>query len=125
VSRDGPFTPLWTYDPDLKWRDGEAIDRLLRWPEVDRAVAAMPEGTKHVWVRYRMRGMGLDDIRLSTTESARGASPLEITHVWTQNGKRHEHTERMAAGLRAASYGISIPGAAPVRNEELILSCPR
>lgn len=124
-SHDGPFTPLWTYKTDVQWRDGERIDRLLRWPEVDRTVRSLPPGTKSVWVRYRLHGVAVDDIRLSAIDAARGSSPLEITHVWTQSGKWHEHTHRVEAGAETARYAVSISGSGPVGNEALILSCPR
>jgi hypothetical protein len=125
VSPTGPFQTLWTYDPNLKWRDGDAIDRLLRWPEVDRSVAALPPGTKSVWVRYRLQGMALDDVRLSYTQPGQGQSPLEITQVWRQGGRRQEHTEKIAGGLRKASYEIRTAGTESLENEALILSCPR
>ncbi len=125
VAPDGPFMPLWTYRPTVKWRDGDRIDRLLRWPEVDRAVPSLPPGTKTVWVRYRLCGLALDDIRLSATSAALGSSALEITHVWTQSGQRHEHKHRVEAGADTARYAIPIATSDRVRNEALILSCPR
>jgi hypothetical protein len=125
TSAGGPFTPLWTYNAEVHWPDEEKIDRLLRWPEVDRTVGALPEGTGRVWVRYRLRGVALDDIRLSGIEVMRGDSPIDVTHKWTQSGQRHNFHYNVHAGVRAAEYSIPIDGTEPVQNEALILSCPR
>lgn len=123
--REGPYRRLWSYDPHIAWRDGQPIDRLLRWPEVDRTVRSIPAGTARVWVRYRLRGMALDDVRLTAIEAAEGNSPLEIAHLWKQGGVSHEHHETIAAGSAKAGYDIAIGGSLPVENEALILSCPR
>ncbi|MGH9667735.1 MAG: hypothetical protein ACRD9L_25235, partial [Bryobacteraceae bacterium] len=60
TSPTGPYHTLWTYNAKLTWKDGQPIDRTLRWPEVDRHVNAVPPGTRRVYVRYRLCGIALD-----------------------------------------------------------------
>ena len=125
TDHDGPYHSLWAYDPVMKWRDGQPIDRLLRWPEVDRRIRSLPAGAARIWVRYRLRGMALDDVRLTAIEAAEGSSPVEVIHVWKQAGASHEHREIIGEGRTSAAYDIRIDGTEPVENEALILSCPR
>ncbi len=122
---DGPFQDLWTYDPQLKWMDGEPIDRTLRWPEVDRQVRNLPPGARQVYVRCRLQGMAMDTPRLAAIrEGLRSSSALEITHVWMENGKRRDRMERIVAGQAHKSYRIEIPpGVNPV-NEAVIFESP-
>jgi len=121
TNESGPFRTLWTYDPNLKWKDGEAIDRTLRWPEVDRHVNALPAGTRRVYVRYRTDGMAIDDFRLATNSRASAtASSLRITHIWKENGL--ERTKSFDAA-QAETYSIDIPEAVHINNEALILEC--
>ena len=53
TSVEGPYHDLWNLPRKLEWRDGEAVDRLLRWPEVFKAVDALPAGTERVYVRFK------------------------------------------------------------------------
>lgn len=119
-SSQGPWNALWTYDAALSWRDGEPIDRTLRWPEVDRQVrdASLPSG-KPVYVRLSFDGMAVDDIRLATYSRAAGASPLQVTHVWRENGTERRHTH---AGQ--ASYVVDVPADAKIENLQIVLECP-
>ncbi len=120
LKREGPYTPLWTWPQAPHWRDGEVITRLLRWPEVFRQVRDLPPGTTRVYVRFRSAGPALDNVRLAVYADApppRGE--LAITHVWTENGVRREHSESMAAGARSGHY--SIVAGPNVKNEAIIL----
>ncbi|MEO7142559.1 MAG: hypothetical protein ABI165_03565 [Bryobacteraceae bacterium] len=122
---EGPYRTLWTYDPKLNWPDGQPIDRTLRWPEVDHRVNEIPTGTRRVYIRYRIRGMALDKIRLAVSERARrSSSPLEITHAWIENGAHRKYVERAGASQTRLSYAVDIPANATVSNEALILECP-
>jgi len=125
VSQTGPFVSLWTYEPEPKWLDGERIDRLLRWPEVDRTVPELPAGTRAIWVRYRLRGIALDGVRLSYWQHCDDIAPLEITQVWSEGGQRRFHTEEIEAGQHATAYRVVTGGAEAIRNEAVILTCPR
>ena len=124
ASIGGPYRMLWTYDSELTWKDGERIDRTLRWPEVDRQVRNLTPGTHRVYVRYQIQGMAVDALRLAAVRSGlRSAGQLRITHVWTENGKQRRQAERIAAGQTSGGYRIRIPAGAEVVNEALIFEC--
>ena len=119
---EGPYRVLWTYDPEVKWKDGDSIDRTLRWPEVDCPVRGLPQETRHVFIRYRMQGLAMDSVRLAVLrEGVRSASALRITHVWQENGKRHESTKQVSSGVKRSAYRIQVSPGAAVENEALIL----
>ena len=121
---DGPWKTLWTYDPNLQWLDGQAIDRTLRWPEVDKSVRDLPAGTRRVYVRYLAQGMAIDSIRMAVTRIVDPShSALKITHAWKQNGKEQEFNQEIPAGTGARRYEVDIPQGA-ISNEALILECP-
>ncbi|MBP1602742.1 MAG: putative domain lipoprotein [Acidobacteria bacterium] len=42
VSMTGGYRVLWQYDQRLPWLDGKPVNKLLRWPEVDRRVTDLP-----------------------------------------------------------------------------------
>ena len=46
ITPEGPWQNLWTYDRAPAWRDGEVIDRTLRWPEVDKQITNLPARTR-------------------------------------------------------------------------------
>ncbi|MCX6622213.1 MAG: hypothetical protein NTY38_14320, partial [Acidobacteria bacterium] len=123
TSPEGPYQGLWSYSEALDWRDGEKIDRLLRWPEVDRVVRSLPAGTRHIYLRYQVRNMGLDSIRfaaLTAPKPARGN--VRVRHEWKEGGVVKDHTESISAA--AQSYRIKT-GDAPVENVSLTLEVPR
>jgi hypothetical protein len=120
----GPFQTIWEYDPRLKWRDGVPIDRTLRWPEVDRRVEVA--GAHEIYVRYRIRDLALDHFRLATeTKGPAGSSPLELTHIWREDGAVQKFTQRIPAGATELNYSIDIPAGAKVVNEAVIFECQR
>jgi len=121
LSAEGPFQTIWEYDPRLKWKDGIAIDRTLLWPEVDRHVDLA--GALEVYVRYRMRGLALDNFRLAMETHGQGDSALEVTHVWREDGMAKTLTKRIPAGSNSYQYAIDIPQAAKVVNEAVIFEC--
>ena len=121
-SPDGPFQQLWQYDPRLQWKDGVPIDRTLRWPEVDRHAAV--SSAHDIYVRYRIRDLALDQFRLAVeTKAAPSASPLEVTHIWTQDGTHKTMTQRIPAGVAEYHYSIEIPPGAKVVNEAVVFEC--
>jgi hypothetical protein len=125
VSAEGPYTELWHYDPDLKWRDSIPIDRTLRWPEVLRQVRSLPNDTRRVYVRYRLKGMALDDLRLAAISPEQHKSPLlEITHLWHEGGQARSHVERIAEPWREHHYSVAASATAPIANYALIFYCP-
>jgi hypothetical protein len=121
---DGPWQTLWTYDDHLKWLDGQAIDRTLRWPEVDKSVRSLPRGTRRVYVRYSIDGMAIDSLRMAVIREV-GPSPsaLRITHVWKDHGQDKEFTHEIPGGSVAHQYFVNISGDA-ISNEALIMECP-
>jgi hypothetical protein len=118
----GPFQPIWTYDPRLRWKDGDAIDRLLRWPEIDRRIPL--QGPREVYIRIRAARIAVDQFRLAVESAGAGSSGLKITHQWRQDGTNRSLTRRLNPGTTAGSYSIDIPSAARVEPEALILDCP-
>ena len=128
LSPEGPYTVLWHYDPDLKGKDSTPIDRppldrTLRWPEVFRQVRSLPQGTRHVYVRYRLEGMALDSLRLAVISPQEIKSPVvEVTHLWHEGAKAHSHVERIGEPWREHRYTVRTGKA--VTNDAVILYCP-
>jgi hypothetical protein len=121
----GPYTELWHYDPDLKWKDGVAIDRTLRWPEVFREVRGLPVCTRRVYVRYRLYGMALDSLRLVAISAEEYRSPvLEVTHLWHEGSAGRSHVERIAEPWRERQYSVRTGTAAQISNDAVIFYCP-
>ncbi len=122
----GPFRHLWEYDPKLRWKDGEEIRNLLRWPEVDRSIRALPPGTKRVFVRYSFSNMGLDSLRMAThTRVVSRSQALDITHAWLEDRVRREHHQRIDQPWQARTYKVETNPTCQLVNHALILSCPR
>lgn len=121
TSPDGGFRGLWSYKEELAWRDGAPVDRLLRWPEVDRQVRSLPPGTRKVYVRYSIEGLAIDDFRLAAITPAAGGGQLTITHVWREAGRQRTHVEKLARPGVAHSYVVEA-GRRPAA-EALVLEC--
>ena len=125
-SVDGPYRALWTFDPKLKWRDGDPIDRTLRWPEVDRELRDLPKGTRRVYVRYQMQGLAVDALRIATIRSGLiSVSPLRVTHLWRENGTQRQQVEAIGPKQTHVRYQIKTPPDTTVLNDALILESPR
>jgi len=128
LSPDGPYTEVWHYDPDLKWKDGTPIDRTrldrtLRWPEVFRQVRSLPPGTRHAYVRYRLEGIALDSLRLAVISPQEIKSPaVEVTHLWHEGAQARSHVERIAEPWREHRYAVRTGKA--VTNDAVVLYCP-
>ena len=119
---DGPFQTIWEYDPRMKWKDGIPIDRTLLWPEVDRHVEV--SGASEVYVRYRIRDLAIDDFRLAAETNGRGgASAMEVTHVWWEDGTAKTLTQRIPAGSNSYQYAIEIPHGSKIVNKAIIFEC--
>jgi hypothetical protein len=124
VAPDGPYTELWRYTPDLKWKDGIPIDRTLLWPEVFRTVRSLPAGTRQVYVRYRLSGVALDSLRLAVVAPSDQRSPLlEITHLWHEGAAARSHVERIPEPWRERPYKVQTGGGG-ITNDAVIFYCP-
>ncbi|HEY3130515.1 MAG TPA: hypothetical protein VGL91_13725 [Acidobacteriota bacterium] len=126
LSPTGGYKTLWQYEPNLHWKDGEAIDRTLRWPEVGRQVRALPAGTKRAYVRYQLEGMALDNLSLAVLSPAErsSSSGLEITHVWTTGGQQKSHVERIQKPWMENSYIVDTGPIDMLSNQAVIFYCP-
>jgi hypothetical protein len=125
LASGGPYTELWHYDPDLKWKDGVPIDRTLRWPEVFREVRALPAGAQRVYVRYRLHGMALDSLRLTAISAEEAKSPvLEVTHLWHEGTSARSHVEHIAEPWRDRQYSVRTGATAHITDDAVILYCP-
>jgi hypothetical protein len=121
---EGPYTEIWRYDLHLAWKDGIAIDRTLRWPEVFREVRGVPAGTRRVYVRYQLHGVALDSLRLAVISLGEGRSPvLEVRHLWHEGREARSHAERVTEPWREREYTVKTR-AEPIVNDAVILSCP-
>ena len=122
---DGEYKTLWNYDDEPKWRDGEAIRRVLRWPETDARVDDLPAGLHRVFVRYRLDGMALDQVRLTALLRApTKQSPLEITHQWREDGQAKRHVERIEDPSVERRYAVETGPTRSITNDALVLYCP-
>jgi hypothetical protein len=125
LTAGGPYTELWRYDLDLKWKDGVPIDRTLRWPEVFREVRGLPGGARRVYVRYRLHGMALDSLRLASISTEEQRSPmLEVTHLWHEGTSARSHIERIAEPWREGQYSVRTGATAHITDDAVILYCP-
>ena len=119
------YTTLWEYDQEISWRDGQAVKQLLRWPEVDRRVRALPQGIRKIYVRYRLSGMGLDSLRLAVISPGSGNSQaLEITHQWSADGQSKEHVRRIEKPWLDHDYVVDTGPASSIANHGVIFYCP-
>ncbi len=125
LSHTAGYQELWKYSPNFLPRDGVPVDRLLRWPEIDRQVRSLPAGTRRVYVRYRLRGMGMDSPRLAVISPRRSApSALEITHEWTLDGRQQRRLEVVDDSRVGRNYLIDIPRGGKLVNRAVIFYCP-
>ncbi len=122
---DGDFASLWEYDPQLRWKDGIAVDQVLRWPEVDRRIRSLPAGTRKIYARYRFSGMGMDSPRLAVLTAAPSASQvLEITHQWYSGGQLQSRVERIEHPNSSRSYQIDTGSGRQIVNHAVTFYCP-
>jgi hypothetical protein len=122
---EGPWQTIWTYNSNLVWRDGDRIDRTLRWPEVRKQVRSIPAGTRRVYVRYTFESMAIDDFRLAYIRSGlRSESPLTVTHQWRENGTARSKAVVIPPGEVRKAYSLELPVDVNVTNEAFIIECP-
>ncbi len=122
---DKDYKELWVYNPELRWRDGKPEAQVLRWPEVDRRVDSLPAGTKKAFIRYRLKGMGMDSPRLAVlSPRPESTSSLVITHRWSSGGQVKEQIERIEDPRLPRGYRVDVPAGANVINEAVIFYCP-
>ena len=103
------------------WKDGEVIDRTLKWPEVQKKVRSLPAGVRRVYVQYTFDSMAIDDFRLAYVRSGfRSASPVNVTHVWKENGTERRRSRKYPDwNYRDNRTSLEIPTGADVVNEAL------
>jgi hypothetical protein len=120
----GKYQRLWEYKQALEWRDGNPVEQVLRWPEVDRQIRSLPSGTKKAFVRYRLRGMGMDSLRLAIiTPPSMSTSTLAIAHEWYVDGQRKGHVELIDKPMVGREYSIDIPSGKQFANYAVIMWC--
>lgn len=118
----GPFRTIWEFNPKPGWKDGDAIDRTLAWPEVDRYVA-LPK-IREVYIRYSLRDLALDHIRLATeTQPPAGTSPLVVSHTWKEGEIPKTYSATIPPGALDHRYTIDIPVGAKVADEAIVFEC--
>ena len=121
LSTKGPFHQIWRSPDKLSWRDGQAVDRLLRWPEVFRSFDDLPAGTKRVYVRLSSAGPAIDNMRLAIyTAAPQPSGHLKIIQRWHEAGIRREHVEQVDGTAMQHVFAIRARGA--VTNESITLS---
>ncbi len=122
LSAEGPFQTIWEYDPKLVWKDGVEIDRMLRWPEVDRHVEV--ERANAVYARYLLQGLAIDDFRLALqTQAVERGCLLELTHVYSVNGVEKTASEQIPAGVAQRAYSVDTPPGAKITNQAFVIEC--
>lgn len=123
LSPNGPWIRLWSHERPGAGLDGETIERVLAWPEVDLEVNPGP-GVRKVFVRYRLQGMALDDIRLAVfTAPPGGNGQLVLTHEWISGGNRV--TRSMEVPDPGVEYRYLLDtGRGEFRNLSLSFECP-
>ncbi|HET9321359.1 MAG TPA: hypothetical protein VFO27_16335, partial [Bryobacteraceae bacterium] len=81
--------------------------------------------TRRVYVRYHLKGMALDNLRLAAVSPAQSRSPLlEVTHLWHEGSQARSHVERITEPWRERRYSVQTGAGAPIANDALILYCP-
>lgn len=122
---EGPWQTIWSYDPKLLWKDDDAIDRTLRWPEVEKKVRSLPLRTRRVYVRYSFESMAVDDFRFAYVRSnLRPKSPVIITHLWKEDGTERRYAEKVSPEQGERSYRFQVPDGPEIVNEAVVLECP-
>jgi hypothetical protein len=121
LSPKGPFHEIWRSPDRLSWRDGQPVDRLLRWPEVFRTFHDLPAGTKRVYVRLSSAGPAIDNVRLAIyVAGPQPSGHLKIVQKWREAGVRREHVEQVDGWAMQHVFTIRAGGA--VTNESITLS---
>ena len=124
TSIDGPYQTLWRFQPPSEWLDGRIERRVLAWPEVDQVVENLPAGTGKVFVRYRLDGMALDDVRLAAfTALAAGPARLLVTHRWRTGGQNLSQTIEIGDPRQETVYTVNA-GRGEVVPLALEFECP-
>jgi hypothetical protein len=122
LSPDGPFRTIWAYDAKLVWKDADQVDRVLRWPEVDRHIDA--GGARAVYVRYRSSGLAIDDFRLALeTAGPQSGCRMAIVHEWKEDGRTKSAVRQPPAGATEWTYSIRTAPGSRVENHAISLEC--
>ena len=118
---EGPFQELWKLDTNLKWRDGDPIDRLLLWPDVFRHVGNLPANTRRVYVKLSTSGPAIDNIRLAVYDpGTHPAGSIEISQIWDEGGTRHQHVETISAAV--SEHRFAFQAGHEIHNRAIVFS---
>ena len=121
TSPAGPFQTIWAYPTNIHWPDGEAVDRLLNWPEAFQQIRNLPASTKRVYVKFLSAGPAIDNIRLAVyAAAAPTATGLTITQQWREGQAMKEHVEHITGAAKSFRFQVNSP--ADLRNEALVFS---
>ncbi|MBS1872526.1 MAG: hypothetical protein JSU00_04880 [Acidobacteria bacterium] len=118
-SLEGPYATIWEYTPATPAADG----RVLHWPEVDRSVPV--RNGNSFYIRYRIRGLAIDQFRISYEAKGPSSTGVDIVHQWTENGASREKRVRIPAGVRSYAYDVETASPAHIENQAIILEAQR
>lgn len=125
TSVDGTYHLLWLYQPNPAWKDGLSVRQVLHWPEVDRQIRSLPPGIKKVYVRYQMKGMGMDSPRLAALYPVpKKQARLEITHEWYADGEKKGYSQEIPNPFMKTNYVVNTGKAKQIINHAITLYCP-
>jgi hypothetical protein len=95
------------------------------WPEVDRGIDSFPTGTRKLYLKYSVKGMALDDIRLALfTPAGPESKPLLVTHNWYSKGSRMSHGVEIKEPDKPLKYLVRTNPMAVIRNLSIVFECP-
>jgi hypothetical protein len=122
TNADGPFMPLWEYEPRLRGLDAGQQRHVLAWPEAEGSAALPP--VEEVFVRYSFAGMAVDDFRLAAESKAAGQPcALDVTHIWRQDGVEKRHVERISPNELRRLYAVETLAGAKIEDVALAMEC--
>lgn len=121
----GPWEPIWEFTPPSKWLDSEPVERLLLWPEVDHEIHGLPAHTERVYLRYALKEMALDDIRVAALSKGTSVpSVVKITHNWYFRGSRMSHSVEIPNPDDLFEYVVQADPFGEPENLSIVFECP-
>jgi hypothetical protein len=124
LTPSGPWELLWEFRPPSEWLDDDPIERLLLWPEVDQEISELPSDTKRVFLRYTLKGMALDDVRMSAFTAGKSVkSVVEVTHNWYSRGTRMSRSVEIMSPEQPYVYMVRTNPYAEIENVSIVFEC--